>query len=250
VVLAPRGLWPLPRGRWPFALAAFAFALAGVSPVAVARGRTSVPSHRTVVLGRSVEGRPIVAIETGNTSSRRKVLVVGCTHGDECAGTAITDRLTTLRAPGGVDLWVIRDVNPDGASRGTRDNARGVDLNRNFPWRWRALEGVYDSGPRPLSEPESRIVYKLIRRLRPVVSIWFHQHLDLVDESGGSVAVERRFAALAGLPLARLPREPGSITTWENHALPGTGFVVELPPGRLAPAAALRLARAVLTVVA
>ena len=165
-------------------------------------------------------------------------------------GPRITDRLVTLRATVRVDLWVIRDINPDGAARGTRENARGVDLNRNFPWRWRALEGVYDSGPRPLSEPESRIVYKLIRRLHPVVSIWFHEHLDLVDESGGSVAVARRFAALAKLPLARLTREPGSITTWENHALAGTAFVVELPPGQLPPAAASRLAHAVLTVAA
>jgi murein peptide amidase A len=239
---------PPPRDLWLLAVAAFV--LAAVSPVAVADGGTSVLLHRTVVLGRSVEGRPIIAVETGNASSPRKVLVVGCTHGDECAGTAITDRLVTLRATMRVDLWVIRELNPDGAARGTRDNARGVDLNRNFPWRWRALEGVYDSGPRPLSEPESRIAYKLIRRLRPVLSIWFHQHLDLVDESGGSIAIERRFAALAGLPLARLAREPGSITTWENHALTGTAFVVELPPGRLPPAAASRLARAVLAVAA
>ena len=47
-----------------------------------------------------------------------------------------------------------------------------------------------------------------------------------------SGALERRFAALSGLPLRRLPRYHGSAVTWENHRLPGsTAFVVELPAG-------------------
>jgi protein MpaA len=140
-------------------------------------------------------------------------------------------------------------LNPDGVAAGTRGNAHGVDLNRNFPWRWRPLGGVYYSGPRPLSEPETRLAYRLIRRLRPAISIWFHQHLDVVDESGGSLAVERRFASLVGLPLARLPREPGSAVEWEDHAFPGTtAFVVELPPGALPAASVARYASAVLAV--
>jgi protein MpaA len=203
--------------------------------------------RRRILLGRSVEGRPIIAVEVGNPSSTRTVLVVGCIHGDECAGTAITERLLALAPPAHADLWVIPSLNPDGAARSTRGNGRGVDLNRNFPWHWQPLKGLHDSGPRPLSEPESEIAYKLILQLRPVFSIWFHQHLDVVDESGGKLAVERRFAKLVGLPLARLPREPGSVTSWENHALPGAAFVVELPAGELAPAAATRFARAILT---
>ncbi|HET6171812.1 MAG TPA: M14 family zinc carboxypeptidase [Gaiellales bacterium] len=227
-------------------------ALARRAPVVTGRvaglNRTVVALGRRILLGRSVEGRPIVAFERGDPSSTRKVLVVGCTHGNECAGTAIAERLLGLRAPPRVDLWIIPDLNPDGAARGTRDNAHGVDLNRNFPWHWRRLYGLYDSGSRPLSEREARIAHTLILRLRPAVSIWFHQHLALVDESGGDTAIERRFANLAGLPLARLPREPGSITSWQNHTLAGTAFVVELPAGPLLRAATGRLARAVLTI--
>jgi protein MpaA len=218
---------------------------------AVARASHSlekVLGRRVVLLGRSVEGRQIIAIETGDPSSARKVLVVGCVHGNECAGTAITERLLGLAPPPQADLWIIPNLNPDGAARGTRGNAHGVDLNRNFPWHWRPRQGIYDSGPRPLSEPESRIAKNLILRLHPAISIWFHQHLDLVDESGGSVAIERRFASLVGLPVARLTREPGSITTWENHTLAGTAFVVELPAGKLLPATAARFAHAVLAI--
>ena len=201
------------------------------------------------VLGASVRGRTIRALEVGTPEARRKVLVVGCIHGNEPAGIAIADRLATLPPLRGVDLWIVPDLNPDGVAANTRQNADGVDLNRNFPWHWLPLGppgSTYYPGPHALSEPESRIAYRLVLRLRPAVAIRFHQHLDLVDESGGSVAVERQFAAVARLPLRRLVRYPGSATTWEDHAVPtGTAFVVELGPGRLASADVGRFARAV-----
>jgi protein MpaA len=108
---------------------------------------------------------------------------------------------------------------------------------------------VYNSGARPLTEPESRIAVELIKRLRPQVSIWFHQHLDLVDDSGGDRRIERRFAAAARLPLRQLPREPGSVTTWQNHRFPSaTAFVVELPAGQPDPASVDRYAHAVVAI--
>jgi len=202
-----------------------------------------------VWLGTSAQGRAIEAVELGDPHAARKVLVVGCIHGNECAGVAIVRRLEQTTPPKGVDLWLVESLNPDGRAAGTRVNARGVDLNRNFPVGWQRLGGVFDSGARPLSEPESRIACRLILRLRPTVSIWFHQHLTLVDGSGGDAALERRFARLVRLPFVELPRYPGSVTTWENATLPGTSaFVVELPPGSLTPARAGRFAGAVLAV--
>jgi protein MpaA len=201
--------------------------------------------RRTVLLGRSADGRPITAIETGDFDSPRKALVVGCIHGNECAGTAIALLLAHARPPRNADLWIVPDANPDGAAAGTRGNAHAVDLNRNFPWRWQPLGGATDSGPRPLSEPETRLLYRLLHRVRPGISIWFHQPLDVVDDSSGRRALERRFAVAAGMRLGALSREPGSAVTWEAHCLPrGSAFVVELPAGQLAPAAAERLARA------
>jgi protein MpaA len=202
--------------------------------------------HRSVVLGHSVQGRAITAVELGDLDSPRKVLVVGCIHGNEPAGIAIAAQLARSRPPSEVDLWIVPDLNPDGDAAGTRGNAHGVDLNRNFPWRWTSLTGVHYSGPRALSEPESRIAARLIAQVRPAVSIWFHQHLDVVDDSSGNVAIVRRFAAVAGLPLATLTRDPGSVVSWETHVLPsGTAFVVELPAGAVPHAAVGRFVRAV-----
>jgi murein peptide amidase A len=120
-------------------------------------------SARTVLLGRSWQGRPITAVEVGNPFGT-PVLVVGCIHGNETAGIAIADALEHV-APRDLDLWIVPDLNPDGIAAHTRQNAHGVDLNRNFPWRWRPLSGVYASGPRPLSEREARIAHALILRL-------------------------------------------------------------------------------------
>jgi murein peptide amidase A len=216
----------------------------------------AAPARTPVVnLGRSVRGRPIDAVQVGTARrSRADLLVVGCIHGDEPAGIEVTAALrrTLARAP--LSAWLVDDLNPDGRSRGTRQDARGVDLNRNFPYRWRPLGPPGSrqyAGPRPLSEPEARIAYRLISRVRPRIAIWLHQPLGVVDESGGSVAIERRFAGLADLPFKRLTRYPGSAVGWENHAVPGsTAFVVELGPGRLSPARGRALARAIRALVA
>ena len=198
-----------------------------------------------MLLGRSVDGRAITAVEVGDPMGT-KVLVVGCVHGNEPAGIAVANRLEQL-SPNGVDLWVVPDLNPDGRAADTRGNAHGVDLNRNFPFRWRPMGGVFESGPRPLSEPESRIAYRLIRRIRPAVSVWFHQHRDLVWASGGRAPLERRFARISGLPYHRLPALAGSAIDWQNHVLPGTtAFAAELPAGATSPAALTRYVRAVL----
>lgn len=211
---------------------------------------TPILAHQ-IVLGRSEHGRPILAWVLGDPAAKRRILVVGCIHGNESAGIPIADAIAAGNIRAGTQAVVVPNLNPDGVTAGTRQNARGVDLNRNFPYRWRPLSGVYASGPRALSERESRIAYRLIRRIRPTISIWFHQHLGVVDESGGDVRVERRFAALVEMPAEQLARYPGSVTSWENHSFPGTtSFAVELPAGPVPAARVGLFRRAILQLLA
>ena len=107
------------------------FVIAG-RPAAMA-GDHAPPIVRRMVLGHSTQGRPIIAFRLGDPTSETTILVVGCIHGNECAGTAIA-RALIASPPAGIDLWVIRNLNPDGFRAGTRQNGRGVDLNRNFPY--------------------------------------------------------------------------------------------------------------------
>jgi protein MpaA len=203
------------------------------------------PAH-VEVIGHSVQGRPIRALEVRGGS--RVVLVFGCIHGDETAGIAVV-RLLERQAVPGVDLWLVPDLNPDGVARGSRQNAHGVDLNRNFPAMWLRIGrrgSPQWSGPRPLSEPESRAARNLIRRLRPRLTLWFHQPQALVRAWGPSRAAGRRFARLAGMRYRSLAWPNGSAPNWQNPLDPRSpSFVVELPAGPVGAPRASALARAV-----
>ena len=219
-------------------------------PLRAPHHRAAAASTLRLTIGRTVDGQPINAIRIGHANATRTVLVIGCIHGNEPAGIAIAQRLETAKAPPTSAVWIIPDLNPDGAAAHTRQNAHRVDLNRNFPWHWRPLGIPGDlqySGTRPLSEPESRAAARLILRVRPQITIWFHQPQALVDLSGGNPRIERKFAQLVGMSVRELERYPGSAVSWGNSRMPGTtAFVVELPPGSLTTRAVTRYAEAVL----
>jgi murein peptide amidase A len=216
--------------------------------LALALGLAAPIQHETI--GRSALGRPLRVQVVGAPGARHRILVVGCIHGDECAGTAVTRRLARAAPPRGTRLWIVHDLNPDGRARGTRQNGRGVDLNRNFGALWKPIGARGNpqyAGPRPWSEPETRAVRALILRVRPTATIWFHQPQGLVRAWGPSIPAARRYARLAGERFAALGWPNGTGPNWQNHRFPGTpAFVVELPPGPLAPTDAARHAHAVL----
>lgn len=198
--------------------------------------------------GRSVEGRTLAAFHRGDPGAAKRVLVVGAVHGDEPGGRSVANAVLRAAPPPGVQVWVVRDLNPDGSARGTRQNARGVDLNRNFPHRWRGgPRGRTYPGPRAGSEPETRWAMRLIRRVRPHLTVWLHQPYGFVVPSAGSEQrLLRRYAAAAGMPVRRLPRYRGTAAGWENRLLPGGGaFVVELAAGAPSRATVRRHVRAV-----
>jgi murein peptide amidase A len=225
-----------------------------VSILTGAAGPATAASERLPVrmlLDSSEEGRSISVIHAGDPRGTR-VLVFGCIHGTECAGVAVARALVHVRAQ--VDLWIVPNLNPDGYARGTRQNGRGVDLNANWSSQWRGGGrpwDVYYPGPRPFSERETRIGRDLILRLRPRVTIWFHQHMNLVWAWGPSSAGGRVYARTAGLRFYHRHWLPGTATNWQNHHLPGTvSFTVELPAGSLSRQQVRRQVRALLAVAA
>lgn len=197
-------------------------------------------------IGRSVEDRPIAVTRVGDPLAPRRVLVVGSVHGDEPAGRSIAAVLARSTPPAGTQLLVVRNLNPDGFAHRTRVNARGVDLNRNSSQGWAG------AGSKPFSEPETRALRALILRVRPDLTIYYHQPLRLVDlPETGDDAVARRYATLTGMTLHRLPAYPGSLSRWQNvRVRPGSAFVVELAPGPLSATARDRHVAAVLTLSA
>lgn len=208
---------------------------------------------RRGIAGRSAAGRPIGLLQRGDPAIDGEVLVFGCIHGDECAARDIQPLMPGNGCPDSAsDVYLVPNLNPDGFALGTRLNGRGVDLNRNFPVAWRQIGERGDpqySGPRPFSEPETRLAAAIVTNLRPEVTIWFHQHhaaKPLVRAWGRSIPSARRFAQLAKLPFQRLPWLAGTTPNWQNHRFPGaSSFVVEFPRGPLSDALAMRLSSAV-----
>ena len=223
-----------------------------VAVLAAAGLAAAAPAARDakVVVGHSVRGRALVAYERGDPAAP-VTLVVGVIHGTEPAGLAVVSRLRRMPLPAGVHLWLVPTANPDGLAAGTRQNAHGVDLNRNWPTAWvhngRPWDGYY-SGPQPFSEPESRDMRAFVLRVRPALTIWYHQPLDVVYGSDPHVAVLKRYARLSGLPYRRLTAPRGAATRWQRVHFPHSpAFVVELRAGRISAATARRHAAAVLT---
>src|SRR5687768_15447553 len=195
----------------------------------VERRDRGVIRHAHEVYGASVEGIPLTVYlpDSGDAA----VLVLAAIHGDEAETTvAVSEALRCLHR-GDLQAAVILCGNPDGMLRGTRGNARGVDLNRNFPTsNWSPDPVFYKSrandardialspGPEPASEPETRALLSLIERLNPRAVISLHSALACIDDSGAS-HLGRQLADRCTLPFLTeigYPT-PGSMGTWAGE---------------------------------
>jgi len=179
---------------------------------------------------RSVNGQHILLHEFKPTQrSIARVLVVGGIHGDELTSVSIVFRwIELLKQPSGTAAqyqWrVIPVLNPDGllAKPPTRVNARGVDLNRNFPTdNWSHEAARYWSvstsrdprrfpGTAPRSEPESAWFHNEIETFKPDVIISVHAPYGVLDFDGPPSGMQPplRFGRLQ---LHRLGVYPGSL---------------------------------------
>jgi predicted deacylase len=214
--------------------------------------RAAAPA--TIVVGRSVQGRPIVATRQGPATAAYVLLVLGQMHGSEPRGRDVVAAVRRLAPPAQVQVWTITSVNPDGAARGRRTNARGVDLNRNFPYAWSSRytnRTYFWPGPRAASEPETRAMVAFLDQLRPDLLVSLHQHFSAVDLGSGRTRVwSLRLAAALHLRALPVPCSTGpcagTMTMWFNHGHPGSGVTVELPaavPASLAAAYARGILR-------
>ncbi len=159
-----------------------------------------------MIVGVSVEGRPIDAVDVAGSSDAPGVgaLVFGAIHGDEPGSAELCRRfLDALAAsPPLYRTLVIPVANPDGLARNRKNNARDVDLNRNFAARnWqRDHQPGYDPGPAPASEPETVALTALIDRWQPRALVAVHQPFRCVNWDGAGQALADLMAAACGYP--------------------------------------------------
>ncbi len=167
-----------------------------------------VPLNTDIEFGRSVQNVPLTFYRRQSGENGARVLVIGCIHGDEFVGNRVIDILRDLPLEGNIDLWTVRTINPDGQQLRTRQNANGVDLNRNFPGNWQKIgkPGSWQyAGTGPASEPEVSAIVKLGDLVQPEFVIWYHQdYFRIGPGTGHDGQVRAKYAELVGLPLLEL----------------------------------------------
>lgn len=206
--------------------------------------------ERTFEIGRSVQGRPIIAYQFGE--GKHPVVYLGGMHGDEGNSQKIMeqwrDRLRT--ASKGIfrdrSVVIIPAVNPDGTAAGSRLNAHGVDLNRNFAAKdWKGQVSLPNQpqptgagGRSPLSEPESKALAGYLQAARPRLVLSYHSKAAVTEanEAGASKEIAEEYAKRAGYRAVPTSKShtvfnydtTGSMEGWlcDEHDIPA--IVVEL----------------------
>lgn len=195
------------------------------------------------VIGKSVDGRKIRAWHLGQRQAEfgediPRVVLISTMHGDEPATQHILHSLRDGAKVWELDVWVVPVYNPDGLARKTRRNAHGVDLNRNYPYNWADLDGRYESGPGPASEPETKAMMKFLTEIDPDYVLSFHQPLNGVDVNVERPKFARKVARHLKLPTTSLDCGGvchGTMTQWFNHHFDGFALTVEYgaSPGKV-----------------
>ncbi len=184
-------------------------------------------------------------------------LIMSTIHGDEPAGTPLTNRLADYLNQHS-DMLKERKVviiplaNPDGLAAKKRLNANNIDLNRNFPADNRpnnltesndsSLEPILrninvkdvngtsqskkdvatlkkEMGPRALSEPESHIINELIKQYKPSRIVSIHQPYGCIDYDGPAEAIAKLIAQYCDLPVQKVGAQPGSLGSYAGETL-------------------------------
>lgn len=197
-------------------------------PLVLPPAQAPPAKHRLV--GRSVQGRPIMLQILGE--GKDTVLIMASIHGNEPAGTPLVHRLIDhlRRNPvllEGRRIVLLPVANPDGLAAKTRENVRGVDLNRNFMAANRVDNST--NGLRPLSEPESRALAAVIKEYEPSRIVSIHQPLNCIDYDGPGRALAARMAQYCDLPVKKLGVKPGSLGAYAGDTLGIPIITLELP---------------------
>ena len=206
----------------------------------VSQTHEETTAYETEVIGKSVKGREITAYVFGDGDET--VLIFSAIHGDEGSTYRLVENyyLPHLRKNSdlytGFRLLVIPRMNPDGIELGRRQNAHGIDLNRNFKaknFKTVETDNRYYGGEEPLSEPESRALNDLVLREKPARILTVHQPLNNINWDGPADDIAKRMHDVGKMRLA--PNigypTPGSFGSWAGIDKGIPVITLELPPG-------------------
>jgi hypothetical protein len=133
----------------------------------------------------------------------------------------------------GLEIWIVPTANPDGAAhvfgaasywRRNRHPECAVDLNRNFPFTWRACSGYgtgcwseTNSGTAAGSEPETAALVDLMAEIRPFFYLTYHSYGEVVMWPYGCwrSAEDATFREIAGALRHVLAGDDGQVDVYD-----------------------------------
>ena len=172
------------------------------------------------IVGASLQQRPIMCLVLGDGPD--VTLIMATIHGNEAAGTPLVRSLSWyLRQHpemlAGRKVVLMAVANPDGMVYGSRYNAKGIDLNRNFEAKNRV--NSKEAGLTALSEPEARAIRQLLLEYTPDRIVSIHQPLNCIDYDGPARMLAERMGQYCALPVKKLGARPGSLGSYAGVTL-------------------------------
>lgn len=163
----------------------------------------------------------------------KTILVIGVFHGDEKDGEYLINRYLYKKNETKNRLLFIPCLNPDGKEAGTRTNANGVDLNRNFPTKnWKLSDkNEYFGGTAPASEVETQFLIYIIEKYVPDLIITLHEPYCVVNYDGPAKEEAQKISEITGYKIEEsigYPT-PGSFGTYCGIERKIPTITLELP---------------------
>lgn len=143
------------------------------------------------IIGKSPEGKEIIAVKASksNSDNNLRILIFGQQHGNEqsskeCLLLLIRDMHRYQNWLDFAEIWIVPQVNPEGADINERRNSNGIDLNRDHV---------------VLDAPETQALQLLFQRTLPHVTIDIHEYYPY-RESWEDFGGFKNFDVQVGVP--------------------------------------------------
>ena len=176
------------------------------------------------IAGKSIQNQKIEYLKIG--TGKNTIFYLSTIHGDESQGTPIALKLAehlqnNPQLLANKKVIILPTANPDGVILKQRFNAHGIDLNRNFPAKNRENNEKY--GFKALSEPESKIIYKIIKKYKPQIIVSLHQPAPnkpgWIDYDGDAKELAEKMSSACDMPVQKYGSMPGSLGSYASQKL-------------------------------
>jgi murein peptide amidase A len=194
------------------------------------------------IVGLSVQNKPILLrLYNCKQATQMDTLFIGSFHGDEGISTLLLEKwhmelkfLANDMLETYPPFGILLALNPDGLARESRVNARGVDLNRNYPTKdWAELNKgePYYSGMSAASEPETQTMMSVLKVARPRKIVSIHSPYKVINYDGPARPLAEAMSVHNGYPVVDSIGydTPGSFGTYAGKELGIPTITLELP---------------------